>query len=97
VTTENNLGIDVATGAKKEKILKEFEIRNQELQNGQWKEGWQKFCEKSQGVYRGVLRGLELPETTEEQTQLFAHFLDCEAHTDVWRQLFPTWNNTNEK
>ena len=97
VTTENHLGIDVATGSKKEKILKEFEIRNQELQNGQWKEGWQKFCKKSQGVYRGVLRGLELPETTEEQTQLFAHFLDCEAHTDVWRQLFPTWNNTNEK
>lgn len=97
VTTENNLGIDVATGNKKEKILKDFENRNQELQNGQWKEGWQKFCEKFQGVYRRVLRGLELPETTEEQTQLFAHFLDCEAHTDVWRQLFPTWNNTNEK
>ena len=27
----------------------------------------------------------------------FAHFLDCEAHTDVWRELFPTANKTNEK
>ena len=27
----------------------------------------------------------------------FAHFLDCEAHTDVWRELFPTYNLTNER
>ena len=27
----------------------------------------------------------------------FAHYLDCEAHTDVWRELFPTWNQTNER
>lgn len=24
-------------------------------------------------------------------------FADCEAHTDVWRELFPTANQTNEK
>jgi hypothetical protein len=28
--------------------------------------------------------------------QLFCHYLDCEAHTDVWRELFYTWNHTNE-
>ena len=27
----------------------------------------------------------------------FAHYLDCEAHEDAWRTLFPTWNQTNEK
>lgn len=27
----------------------------------------------------------------------FGHYLDCEAHTDVWRELFKTWNHTNEK
>ena len=29
--------------------------------------------------------------------KLFGHYLDCEAHTDVWRELFPTANQTNEK
>jgi len=24
-------------------------------------------------------------------------FLDCEAYTDVWRELHLTWNMTNEK
>jgi len=23
----------------------------------------------------------------------FAHYLDCEAHTDVYRELFRTWHN----
>ena len=27
----------------------------------------------------------------------FAHFLNCKAHTDVWRELFPTYNQTNKK
>ena len=31
-----------------------------------------------------------------EKVELFSHFLDCEAHTDVWRELFKTWNHTNE-
>jgi hypothetical protein len=28
--------------------------------------------------------------------QMFAHYLDCEAHTDVWRELYKTYNHTNE-
>ncbi len=35
-------------------------------------------------------------EDNEHNRQWFSHFLDCEAHTDVWRELFPTWNATNE-
>ena len=97
VTTDNQLGIDVAKGEKKERILKEFQARNEELRSGKWKDGWHAFCEKFQGMYKGALRNLETPETKEQQTQLFAHYLDCEAHTDVWRELFPTWNQTNEK
>ena len=27
----------------------------------------------------------------------FGHYLDCEAHTDVWRELYPTYNHTNER
>ena len=39
----------------------------------------------------------EADEDGETGNNLFAHYLDCEAHTDVWRELFPTWNQTNEK
>jgi hypothetical protein len=37
------------------------------------------------------------PEATETENHYFAHLLDCEAHTDVWREIFPTWNMTNCK
>ena len=96
-TTDDGVGIDLAKGEKCERIRCEFEARNAELKNGKWKEGWHDFCQKYAGMYRGALKGLAMPETTEEQTQLFAHYLDCEAHTDVWRELYPTWNHTNEK
>lgn len=90
-------GIDVAKGAKAEEIMNGFAERNEELKNGKWQDGWHAFCEKVSANYKGALRGLETEETTEEQTHLFAHYLDCEAHTDVWRELYPTWNKTNEK
>ncbi len=92
-----NSSIDVAKGEKAKEIMTAFEKRNEELKNGQWKEGWHKFCVSMREVYDGVLRGLYEEATTEEKQQLFAHFLDCEAHTDVWRELNPTYNATNEK
>ena len=94
-TFEN--GIDVAQGAKAEEIMSAFKARNEELANGKWRDGWRAFCEKVSVNYKGALRGLETEQTTEEQTHFFAHYLDCEAHTDVWRELYPTWNATNEK
>lgn len=94
VTLEN--GIDVATGAKAEEIMDTFKLRNEELANGKWREGWHAFCESVKWMYSGALKGLETPETTEHQQQNFAHYLDCEAHTDVWRELYPTWNLTNK-
>ncbi len=94
VTYEN--GIDVAKGEKANEIMTAFEMRNEELKNGKWREGWRAFCEKVSANYKGALRGLETEQTTEEQTHFFAHYLDCEAHTDVWRELYPTWNATNK-
>ncbi len=89
-------GIDLAKDEAKAKILDEFNSRNEELQNGKWKEGWAAFCDSVKEKYKAVLKGLEAEDTTEAQTQRFAHYLDCEAHTDVWRELFPTWNGTNK-
>ncbi len=38
-----------------------------------------------------------LEDSTEKENAAFGHYLDCETHTDVWRELFPTYNATNEK
>ena len=92
-----NKGIDIARGEEADKIMSDFEARNVELQNGEWKKGWHAFCESVIPSYHRVLTGLCLEDTEERKTENFAHYLDCEAHTDVWRELFKTWNTTNEK
>ncbi len=89
-------GIDLAKGERAEAILSGFRARNEELQNGKWREGWHAFCE-SQPYYRNVLKKIFTPEASDRERELFPHYLDCEAHTDVWRELFPTWNHRNEK
>ncbi len=92
-----SVSVELAKGEKAKEIMDGFYARNEELKNGKWQEGWHAFCESVAAGYKGALRGLETPETTENTTHRFAHYLDCEAHTDVWRELYPTWNLTNEK
>lgn len=82
--------IDVAKGEDGEEIMRAFYERNETLKNNKWKEGWHAFCQTVAEKYERAANHPERPD-------LFAHYLDCEAHTDVWRELFPTWNLTNEK
>ena len=89
-------GIDLATGEEKDNILTSFSHRNAELENGKWQDGWHEFCLSVKDFYGRVIFGCT-ENSTEEEKQFFAHYLDCEAHTDVWRELYPTWNATNEK
>lgn len=81
--------ISLAKGELRDRLLKEFAERNEELKDGRWLEGWHEFCENSKENYYAPLEKRDF--------DLFSHYLDCEAHTDVWRELFPTWNKTNEK
>ncbi|MBO4940966.1 MAG: CapA family protein [Clostridia bacterium] len=90
-------GIALAKGEDKERILAGFEKRNEELKNGEWKAGWHAFCESVKERYLTVIKEGYQDDATERQNARFAHFLDCEAHTDVWRELCPTYNMTNEK
>ena len=64
------------------------------LKNGEWKAGWQEFCQSVANSYR---KYAYQEVVSERQQEIFAHFLDCQAHTDVWREIFPTKNLTNEK
>ena len=90
-------GITLAKGNLKQRLLEEFSQRNAQILDGSWYEGWVEFCESKREIYTRVLSNAFKEESTERQNQLFAHYLDCEAHSDVWRQLFQTWNHTNEK
>ena len=87
-------GCDVAHGDIGGTILAEFESRNAQLLDGTWRDGWHEFCTSAEMSY--YHDRVKAAGTTDEDTQWFAHYLDCEAHTDVWRELYPTWNHTNE-
>lgn len=90
-------GIKLADGAEKEEIISEFEKRNKTLSNGEWKKGWHEFCESVKNDYTKTLKNACNENSTPTQNAFFGHYLDCQAHTDVWRELFPTYNQTNEK
>ena len=90
-------GITLAKGKKAEEIMSAFETRNKQLQNGEWKKGWNNFCRANMHNYLDVIHNACVPKAQLRNNHFFAHYLDCEAHTDVWRELFPTYNQTNEK
>ena len=89
-------GICIAKGSEGEAIMSAFEERNQSLVNGEWKAGWHAFCETVKEDYLYIIKNACSDNATEIQNDVFGHYLDCEAHTDVWRELFPTYNQTNE-
>lgn len=92
---EEKRGITLAKGGEKESILNSFEERSADKER--WKDGWHEFCETMQAQYKHNIMRACLEDSTEIENAFFGHYLDCEAHTDVWRELFPTYNVTNER
>ena len=90
-------GIYLAKGEEKEALLKAFEERNKSLLDGSWIEGWREFVENEKWYYLEAIEKACAKDATERDNAVFGHYLDCEAHTDVWRELFPTYNQTNER
>ncbi len=96
-TINTEFGIELAKGDKKEQIMHDFYERNKSLADGTWRDGWREFCELKKGVYLKSVK--DEPDANEIQRgeRLFAHYLDCESHTDVLRELYKTANHRNEK
>ena len=92
----NERGISLVSNPDKEAIIRQFESRNQSLINGTWRDGWHEFCESNKDNYIKAISQACTAYAKEQDNNRFAHFLDCEAHTDVWRELFPSYNLTNE-
>lgn len=89
----DNGGIELAKGDEKKKILDRLEACSAKLKNGEWKQEWHAFCETVAPMYNQNLDGR--PEFV--YSSVIGHYLDCEAHTDVLREMFPTYNTINEK
>lgn len=96
-TVNTEYGIELAKGELKESIMSSFEKRNESLVDGTWRDGWHAFCEEYKKQY--ILSANDNPDLTDEQRgdSIFAHYLDCEAHSDVWRELYKTANHRNER
>ncbi|MBE6561180.1 MAG: CapA family protein [Ruminococcaceae bacterium] len=92
----NEYGVELAKGEKKEELMNGFAARNASLEDGSWQDGWHEFCVKMQNNYIKAANGDHGSDPVEMGDSVFAHYLDCEAHTDVWRELYKTANHRNE-
>ncbi len=91
-------GVDLAKGDDAIEIMDGFKKRNMELQNGDWRRGWTEFCNSpEENYYFDWIKHFYQPDSSEHQNEVFSHYLDCEAHTDVWRELFPSWHITERE
>ena len=97
VVSDRKHGIRQANGAEKEAIFAAFDARCRALESDGWREGWHAFCESMRAQYTRAAARACVEEYGEKAVEKFAHYLYCEAHTDVWKELFPIYNFTNEK
>ncbi|MBR4060368.1 MAG: CapA family protein [Lachnospiraceae bacterium] len=88
----NSSGIRFATGEIKEEIMGRFAELSKSLADGTYHKGWHDFCEKQLGYRRCIENadGGDMDIFAEKYThnERFAHYLHCEAHQDVWRELY---------
>ena len=91
-TCTTQTGIDVATGKTKDDILNGIRTRNQSLKDGTWMQGWQSFVDSVKDDYTSKTARSFSPDATEDEKERFPHFLDCEAHLDVLKTLYPSWH-----
>ena len=85
-------GIALCHGEEEKRILQELEERSLVLQDeGEWIKRWRAFCLQESWRYHDAI-STAFESSPYQPSEWFRHYLDCEAHTDVWRQLYPTWN-----
>ena len=85
-TTERFV-IRLAKGNEKEELLSELYERSKSLEDGTWEDMWRDFAE-GQERYRAF---------PNEMYEEIAHYFDCESHTDVCKEIYKTYNHTNER
>ena len=91
---EGEGGIRLASNEEKEVILNRLNNCSKTIQDGTYKDKFSEFCQTIKEEYMAVMG--YTPSDPFDKYQHFAHFIDCEAHFDVIRELFKTWNETNK-
>ena len=90
------VGIDVASGDIKDEILNGLAKRNEELANGKWIDGWRDFCFNDvKNAYVEAVTNSFKDGATDDDIEMFSHFIDCEAHLDVLQELYKSWHKAN--
>ena len=86
-------GIRLAAGTEKEQILQGLARRSEVLQDEKaWLAAWEAFCRTMPYYIDAVRNAFTDVPPGERCNQVFPHYLDCEAHTDVWHTVFPSWH-----
>ena len=86
-------GVTLDEGESRERELRELDERSRLLLDDEaWMREWHAFCESMRPSYRESIARAFRDNDTEVPAEIFPHYLDCEAHTDVWRELYPTWH-----
>ena len=80
-------GIQLANEKEAEKIMQAFEKQSMDLQTDAWEQGWKEFCEENRTNYMGIIGNAYTENATAGHNEMFAHYLYCESHRDVWEEL----------
>ena len=86
-------GIRLANETEKETLLAAMDRRGEILQNEDaWLAEWERFCRSIPDYVNAVKYAYRDVPEGERCSQVFPHYLDCEAHTDVWHTVYPSWH-----
>ncbi len=81
-------GITLCKGEDKETVLRAFFERSESMKDGSWKQGWIDYTKSANfGWYKII---------PEDKKDAFAAYITCEAHLDMMREFYKTYNVTNE-
>jgi len=89
----NETGIDLAEGAEAKAIMDGFHKRSESFADGSWLDGWKAFVKEYAPQYINSVKNAYDPEN-ERGLEVFAHYLDCEAHLDMYHEIYQTWHKT---
>ena len=91
--TVTRTGIDLASPEKEKEILDGLARRSAVLADETaWLQAWEAFCESVPYYVDAVKNAFKEIPQGELCNQIFPHYLDCEAHTDVWHTVFKSWH-----
>ncbi len=88
--------VTMANQAEAQKIIDAFNKRNEIFKDkAAALEKWHEFCISVRTQYVDAAANAFKYDADERAREMFPHYLDCEAHYDVWKELFPTYHVKN--